>query len=94
MRPRTQTTRTNHRGYDVGASRKIPDGALARVATTECLQANKSYNVFTRLARTLIRVLCLPGRSASALRTWPSTPRSHAASYLLKMIGDTGRSGA
>ena len=35
MRPRTQTTRTNHLGYDVGASRKIPDGAPppARVAT-------------------------------------------------------------
>jgi len=33
MHPRTQTTRTNHLGYDVGASRKIPDGALARVAT-------------------------------------------------------------
>ena len=37
MRPRTQTTRTNHLGYDVGASRKIPDGALAGAATTECL---------------------------------------------------------
>jgi len=60
MRPRTQTTRTNHRGYDVGASRKTPDGALARAATAECLKANKSYNVFTRLALTLyFRVLCL-----------------------------------
>ena len=38
MRPRTQTTRTNHLGYDVRASRKIPDGALARVATAECLK--------------------------------------------------------
>ena len=38
--PPTQTTRTNHLGYDVGASRKIPDGALARVATAECLEAN------------------------------------------------------
>ena len=37
MRPRAQTTRTNHLGYDVGSSRKIPDGALARVATAECL---------------------------------------------------------
>jgi hypothetical protein len=26
MRARTQTTRTNHLGYDVGSSRKIPDG--------------------------------------------------------------------
>ena len=43
MRPRTQTTRTNHLGYDLGASRKISDGALARVATTECLEANESF---------------------------------------------------
>ena len=52
MRPSTQTTRTNHLGYDVGTSRKIPDAALARVATTECLKANKS-NALTRLALTL-----------------------------------------
>ena len=57
MRPRTQTTRTNHLGYDVGASRKIPDGALARVATAECLKANKA-NVLTRLALMLFRFLC------------------------------------
>ena len=57
MRPRTQTTRTNRLGCDVGASRKIPDGALARAATAECLQANKS-NVCTRLALTLFRLLC------------------------------------
>ena len=48
MRPRTQTTRTNHLGYDVGSSRKIPD---------ECLQANKT-NAFTRFALTLFRLLC------------------------------------
>ena len=52
MRPRTQTTRTNHLGYDAGSSRKIPDGALARSATAECLKANKS-NALTRLALTL-----------------------------------------
>ena len=58
MRPRTQTTSTNHLGYDVGcSSRNIPDGALARAATAECLEANKS-NVFTRLALTLFRLLC------------------------------------
>ena len=57
MRPRTQTTRTSHLGYDVGASRKIPDGALARVATTECLKANKP-NALTRFALTLFRLLC------------------------------------
>ena len=56
MRPRTQTTRTNHLGYDLGASRKIPDGALARTTTTECLKANKS-NALTRLALTLFRLL-------------------------------------
>ena len=37
MRPRAQTTRTNHLGYDVGSSRKIPDGALARSVTTKFL---------------------------------------------------------
>ena len=54
MRPRTQTTRTNHLGYDVGSSRKIPDGALAlaRSATTECVEANKSN------ALTLFHLLC------------------------------------
>ena len=57
MRPRTQTTRTNHLGYDGGSSRKIPDGALARVATAECRKANQS-NVFTRFALTLFRLLC------------------------------------
>ena len=57
MRPRTQTTRTNHLGYDAGASRKIPDGALDRVTTAECLKANKS-NALTRLALTLFRLLC------------------------------------
>ena len=58
MRPRTQTTSTNHLGYDVGcSSRNIPDGALARAATAECLEANKS-NVFTRFALTLFRLLC------------------------------------
>ena len=58
MRPRTQTTRTNHLGYDVGSPRKIPDGTLARVATAECLeQANKS-NAVTRFALTLFRLLC------------------------------------
>ena len=56
MRPRTQTTRTNHLGHDAGSSRKIPDGALARVATTECLKANKS-NAVTRFALTLFRLL-------------------------------------
>ena len=40
MHPRTQTTRTNHLGYDAGSSRKIPDGALARIITAECLEAN------------------------------------------------------
>ena len=42
MRRRTQTTRTNHIGYDVGSSRKIPNGGIARVASAECLEANKS----------------------------------------------------
>jgi len=55
--PPTQTTRTNHLGYDVGSSRKIPDGALARVATAECLKANQ-YNALTRFALTLFRLLC------------------------------------
>ena len=57
MRRRTQTTRTNHLGYDVGSSRKIPDGALARVATAECRKANES-NALTRFALTLFRLLC------------------------------------
>ena len=57
MRRRTQTTRTSHLGYDVGASRKIPDGALARVATAECRKANQS-NALTRFARMLFRLLC------------------------------------
>ena len=49
MRPaRTQTTRTNHLGYDVGTSRKIPDGALAPVATAECLEANKPNGALLR----------------------------------------------
>ena len=55
--PPTPTTRTNHLGYDVGSSRKIPDGALARVATAECLEANKS-NVLMLFALTLFRLLC------------------------------------
>ena len=55
MRPRTQTTRTNHLSYDVGSSRKIPDGALARATTTECLKAN-NRNVFTRFTLTLLGV--------------------------------------
>ena len=55
MRPRTQTTRTNHLGYDVGSSLKMPGGALARATTTECLESNKS-NTFTRLALTLFRL--------------------------------------
>ena len=70
MHPRTQTTRTNHLGYDVGASRKIPDGALARVATAECRKAPFSVSVFTAavwcvpalrvpLVHSLIRVLGL-----------------------------------
>ena len=59
MRPRTQTTSTNHLGYDVGcSSRNIPDGALARAATAECLKANKSNAYFTRFALTLFRLLC------------------------------------
>ena len=57
VRPRTQTTRTNHLGYDVGSSLKIPGGAIARATTTECLEPNKS-NTFTRLALTLFRLLC------------------------------------
>ena len=57
MRPRTQTTRANHLGYDVGSSRKIPDGALARVASAERLKANKP-NALTRFALTLFRLLC------------------------------------
>ena len=55
MPARTQTTRTNHLGYDVGASRRIPDNALA--TTAECLQVNKS-NALTRFALTLFRLLC------------------------------------
>ena len=60
MRPRTQTTRTNHLGYDVGSSRKIPDGALAlaRSATgAECLEAG-TPNALTRFALMLFRLLC------------------------------------
>ena len=57
MRPRTQTTRTNHLGYDVGSSRKIPDGALARVATADCLEAG-TPNALMRFALTLFRLLC------------------------------------
>ena len=60
MRPRTQTTRTNHLGYDVGASRKIPDGALAlaRSATgAECLKAG-TPNALMRFALMLFRLLC------------------------------------
>ena len=55
MRDGTHTTRTNHLGYDVGASRRIPDNALA--TTAECLQVNKS-NALTRFALTLFRLLC------------------------------------
>ena len=55
--PPTQTTRTNHLGYDVGSSRKIPGGVIARATTTECLEANKS-NTFMRFALTLFRLLC------------------------------------
>ena len=65
MRPRTQTARTNHLGYDVGASRKIPEGALARIITAECLQANKS-NVLTRFALMLFRLLCFGSRVVKA----------------------------
>ena len=43
--PPTQTTRTNHLGYDAGASRKIPDGAV-------------TPNALTRVALTLFRLLC------------------------------------
>ena len=57
MRPRTQTTRANHLGYDVGSSRKITDGALARVASAERLKANKP-NALTRFALMLFRLLC------------------------------------
>ena len=41
MRPRTQTTRTNHLGCTTPrlSSRKIPDGALARIITAECLDS-------------------------------------------------------
>ena len=81
MRPRTQTTRTNHLGYDVGASRKIPDGALARVATAECLQPNNS-NALTRFALTLFRLLCFGFgvmkaalKAAAAIITTPPTDR-------------------
>ena len=67
--PPTQPTRTNHLGYDVGSSRKIPDGALARVATAECLKANKS-NALTRLALMLFRLLCFGfGAVKAALKT-------------------------
>ena len=54
-----QTTRTNHRGYDVGSSRKIPDGALAlaRAATTKFLEAG-TPNALTQFALTLFRLLC------------------------------------
>ena len=54
--PRTPTTRTNHLGYDVGSSRKTPDGALARVATAESRKANQS-NAFMHFALTLFRLL-------------------------------------
>jgi len=57
MRRRTQTTRTNHLGYDVGSSRKIPDGTLARVASAERLKANKP-NALMRFALMLFRLLC------------------------------------
>ena len=58
MHPRTQTTRTNHLGYDAGSSRKIPDGALARVTTAESLDANKC-NGLMLFALTLFRLLCV-----------------------------------
>ena len=84
MRPRTQTTRTNHLGYDVGSSRKIPDGALARVATTECRKANQP-NVFMHFALTLFRLLCLGFgvvkaalKAAAAIITTPPADRGGA----------------
>ena len=79
MRPRTQTTRTNHLGYDVGSSRKIPDGALARAATAECLEANKS-NALTRLALTLFRLLCFTVKAAlkAAAATLTTRPADRA----------------
>ena len=45
MRPPTQTTRTNHLGYDVGSSRKVLVGAV-------------TPNALTRFALTLFRLLC------------------------------------
>ena len=61
-------TRTNHLGYDVGPSRKIADGALARATTTECLKAFKS-NALTQLALMLFRLLCFSiGVAKAALK--------------------------
>ena len=61
MRPRTQTTRTNHLGYDVGASRKIPDGAV-------------TPNALTRFALTLFRLLCFGfGTVKAALKAAAAT---------------------
>ena len=79
MRPRTQTTRTNHLGYDVGTSRKIPDGALARSATSECLEAGTS-NAFTRFTLTLFHLLCFGfGTVKAALKATAATLTTRAA---------------
>ena len=73
MRPRTQTTRTNHLGYDVGSSRKIPDGALARVATAECLKAG-TPNALMWFALMLFRLLCFGfGVAKAALKAAAAT---------------------
>ena len=63
MQPTTQP-RTNHLGYDVGSSRKIPDGTSALVcfAPTKCLESGKP-NVLTLVALTLFRFLCLAYRT-------------------------------
>ena len=58
--PRTQTTRTNHLGYDVGSSRKIPDGALALARSTTGAEGIETGtpNALMRFALTLFRLLC------------------------------------
>ena len=84
-------TRTNHLGYDVGPSRKIADGALARATTTECLKANKS-NALTRLALMLFRLLCFSIgvvkaalKAAAAIITARPTDRGGAPPALFQL---------
>ena len=97
MRPRTQTTRTNHLGYDVGSSRKIPGGAiaLARSVATKFLEAS-TPNDLTRLAHTLFRPLCFGfgvvkaalKATAAALTTRPADGGNSPPAFQLQVKVD------